>query len=173
MQKKVIFETERLFLKSVKIEDAHFILELYNSPKFLQFVGDRNIKVVEDAEKHIREKFLPHYETHGFGSYIIVRKSDSKKVGNVGIYKRDGLAAPDIGFSLLPEFERQGYGFEGSKRLLKSGFHEFGLTKISAITIKENIGSQKLIEKLGLQFKSIIQLPDYHEELMYYEIEKP
>ena len=49
---------------------------------------------------------------------------------------------------------------------------EFGLEKISAITTNENIESQKLIEKLGLEFLKMIRLPDDEEDLRYYEIAK-
>ena len=171
MQKSSILETERLILQPAKMEDAAFILELYNSPHFIKFIGDRNLRTVEDAENYIKEKFLPHVEKHGFGSFVIFRTSDNRKIGNVGIYMRDGLNAPDIGFSFLPEFEGKGYGFEASKKLMEIAFSEFGLKKISAITTKENIASQKLIEKLGLKFQSIFKLPDDPEDLLYYETE--
>ena len=162
-------ETERLILNLVKLEDAAFILDLYNSPNFIKFIGDRNLRTVEDAENYIKEKFLPHVEKHGFGSFVIIRKSDNKKVGNIGIYVRDGLDAPDIGFSFLPEFERKGYGFEASKKLMEIAISEFALKKISAITTKENTSSQKLIEKLGLKYIKIVRLPDDPEDLLYYE----
>ena len=171
MRQSLTLEIEQLILQPVKMEDAEFILELYNSPNFIKFIGDRNLRTVEDAETYIKEKFLPHVEKHGFGSYVIVTKSDTKKIGNVGIYVRDGLDAPDIGFSFLPEFERKGYGFEASKKLMEIAFSEFGLKKISAITTKENIASQKLIEKLGLKYLKIVQLPDDPEDLLYYETE--
>lgn len=171
MRQSLTLETDRLILQPVKMEDAEFILELYNSPNFIKFIGDRNLRTVEDAENYIKEKFLPHVDKHGFGSFVILRKSDNKKIGNVGIYVRDGLNAPDIGFSFLSEFERKGYGFEASKKIMEIAFSEFGLKKISAITTKENISSQKLIEKLGLKFQSIVQLPDDPEDLLYYETE--
>ena len=171
MQKLSILETERLILQLVNIEDAEFILELYNSPNFIKFIGDRNLRTVKDAENYIKEKFLPHVDKYGFGSFVISRKSDRKKIGNVGIYMRDGLNAPDIGFSFLPEFEGKGFGFEASKKLMEVAFSEFDLKKISAITTKENISSQKLIEKLGLKYQSIVNLPDDPEDLLYYETE--
>lgn len=49
--------------------------------------------------------------------------------------------------------------------------NDFGLTKLSAITTKENISSQKLIEKLGLKFQKYVTIPGDPEELMYYETE--
>ena len=101
MQKSSILETDRLILQPVKMEDAAFILELYNSPHFIKFIGDRNLRTVEDAENYIKEKFLPHVEKHGFGSFVIFRKSDNRKIGNVGIYMRDGLKCSRHRFLIL------------------------------------------------------------------------
>lgn len=173
MQQPFIIETERLLLQPMKIDDADLILELYNSPNFIKFIGDRNIKSIQDAEHYIANKFLPQLERLGYGNFLIKLKSNGKKIGGVGIFEREGLEIHDIGFSFLPEFEGKGYGFEAASELLKMAFTEFGLNKISAITSKENSASQKLIGKLGLQYQSIVRLPDDDEDLLYYELEKP
>ena len=47
MKKINNLETERLTIRAISTEDAEFILELYNSPKFIEFIGDRNIKNTE------------------------------------------------------------------------------------------------------------------------------
>lgn len=164
-------ETERLLLKPISTDDAGLILELYNSPKFIEFIGDRNIRTLEDSENYIVGKFLPQMERIGFGNYLIERKSDGMKIGAVGIFERDGLDVHDIGFSFLPEFEGQGYGFESASKLLSTAFNEFGLKKISAITTKTNFSSQKLIERLGLKYLKTVRIPNDEEELLYYEIE--
>lgn len=171
MDKIISMETERLLLKPISADDAGLILELYNSPKFIEFIGDRNIRTIEDAENYIVEKFLPQIERLGFGNYLIVRKSDGVKIGAVGIFEREGLDVHDLGFSFLPEFEGQGYGFESASKLLKTAFNEFGLKKISAITTQTNFSSQRLIEKLGLKYLKNVNLPNDDEELLYYEIE--
>lgn len=172
MKKTENIETERLILKTVSIDDAAFFLELYNSPRFIEFIGDRNIKTLKHAENYITEKFLPQIKRLGYGNYLIVRKSDGEKIGAVGIFEREGLDVSDIGFSFLPEYEGKGYGFESASKILEMAFKEFGLNKISAITTKENLSSQKLIEKLGLKYQKIVQLPNEDVELWYYEIEQ-
>ena len=164
-------ETERLFLKQVSVDDASFIYELYNSPRFIEFIGDRNIRNTDAARDYIINRFLPQIERLGYGNYIIVRKDDGQKIGSVGIFERDGLDVNDIGFSFLPEFEGQGYGFESASKLLRTAFNEFGLKKISAITTKTNFSSQKLIGRLGLRYLKTVLIPNADEELMYYEIE--
>ena len=169
MKKKIKMETERLFLKPVLIGDAPFILKLYNSPTFMQFIGDRKLRTLEDAENYITQKFHPQLERLGYGNYLIVRKSNQEKIGAVGIFQREGLEVNDIGFSFLDEFQGKGYGFEAASKLLEVAFSDFNLKKIAALTSKENIASQKLIEKLGLKFMKMAKILHDEKELLYYE----
>lgn len=165
--------TDRLNLKLASMEDAPFFLELYNTPTFIQFIGDKNLRSLEDARSYVQNRFLPQIERLGYGNYLIIRKEDGAKIGSVGIFEREGLDVQDIGFSFLEEFQGKGYGYEAASKLLETAFTDFGCSKISAITSKENIASQSLIQKLGLKYLKTVQLPDDTEVLLYYEIEKP
>ena len=155
----------------MSLEDANLILELYNMPNFIKFIGNRNINSLEDAENYIKAKFLPQFEKVGFGNYLIALKEGSVKIGGVGIFEREGLDIVDIGFSVLERFEGKGYMFEAAQKVKSIGMDDFGLNKISAITTKDNFSSQKLIERLGLKFQKYVTLPNETEELMYYETE--
>lgn len=166
-----IYETERLIIRPMSADDADLILELYNMPEFISFIGDRDIRSLDDAENYIKAKFLPQFEKSGFGNYLIVLKEGNVKIGGVGIFEREGLDIVDIGFSVLERFEGKGYMFEAAQKVKSIGMDEFGLNKISAITVKDNFSSQKLIEKLGLKFQKYVTLPNETEELMYYETE--
>lgn len=165
------YETERLILRPMSGEDRDFIFELYNRPKFIQYIGNRNVNTPEDAEKYILNRFAPQIEKLGFGNYLLITKDTNEKIGAVGIFEREGLDILDIGYSLLEEFEGKGYAYEGAQKVKSIGMDEFGLTKLSAIISKDNISSQKLIEKLGLKFKKYVTLPGETEELNYYETE--
>jgi RimJ/RimL family protein N-acetyltransferase len=164
--------TERLTLKPTTVEDAAFILELLNSPKWLEFIGDRNVKSVPEAEAYIKERMLPQFERLGFTNNVVIRKNDGKKIGACGLYDRDGLDSIDIGFAFLPGFEGQGYGFESASALLQTAFKDYNLNRVIAITSKRNIPSQKLLQKIGLSFERMITLPYDNEELMLFAIDK-
>jgi ribosomal-protein-alanine N-acetyltransferase len=164
------FETERLFLTPTTTEDAGLILELFNSPKWIEFIGDRNLKSSKDAAAYITNKMIPQIERLGFGNYTITRKFDGAKIGCCGLYDREGLEGIDIGFAFLPEYEKKGYGFESVDALKGLAFSEFNLTEISGITSEKNIGSQKLLIKLGLQFQKNIKLTDDTEEVLLYKL---
>lgn len=162
------FETERLFLRPTNTEDSAFIFELLNTPKWLNFIGDRNIKNQEDAENYISGRMLPQLEKLGFSNYTIIRKEDGVKIGSCGLYDREGLEEIDIGFAFLPDFERKGYAFEATAELKKAAREVFGIEKLSAITLERNESSRRLLEKLDFKFREKIRLPDDPDELMLY-----
>jgi len=171
MSKYKIYETERLILKPTSEEDAEFILELVNSPKWIEFVGERDVKTVESAREYIRTRMLPQLERLGYSNCTVIRKVDNYKIGTCGLYDREGIEGVDIGFAFLPDYEKKGYAFEAASKIKNVAFDELGLTKINAITVKENISSQKLLEKLGLKLSGITNIPNDDEELLLYKIE--
>jgi hypothetical protein len=59
------YETERLIIKPTNTEDAEFIIEIINTPKYHKYIGDRNIKSIEDAENYIKNRMLLQYEKVG------------------------------------------------------------------------------------------------------------
>lgn len=167
------FETERLLLKPTVEEDAAFVFELFNSPKCIKYIGDRNMNSVPLAKKYIQERMLPQLHRLGYSSYTIFRKLDQLKIGNCGLYDREGLEGIDIGFALLPSYEKQGYAFEAASRLMAAAFTDFDLKSISGIATKDNDASQKLLEKLGLQRSGIITLPNEDTELLLFKAISP
>ncbi len=166
------FETERLLLRPTIEKDSDLIFKLLNTPKWLTYIGDRNIGSLEDAKKYIKAKMLPQLERLGYGNYTVIRKSDGSKLGSCGIYDRKGVTGVDIGFAFLPEYEKKGYGFEAASKIMTVAFSEFGINRIQAYTSKNNIASQRLLEKLGLKQTGTTHLPDDEEELFLYRIDK-
>jgi len=166
------FETERLILKPTSEADAEFIFELLNTKSWLKYIGDRNVKSVQSAKEYIKTKMLPQLKRLGYSNYTLIRKSDHSKIGSCGLYDREGLEGLDIGFAFLPQYERKGYAFEAANTLKNAAFNDFGINVISAITSKNNLSSQKLLEKLGLELTGTTILPNENEELLLYKIEK-
>ena len=162
------FETERLVLKPTSEEDAQFILELLNTPKWIAFIGDRNVNTLEDAKAYIDKRIAAQFTKLGYGNYTVIRKSDGIKLGSCGLYDREGLEGIDIGFAFLPQFEKKGYAFESANKIMQVAINELKITQIKAITIKENIASQKLLLKIGLEFEKTILIPNDSEELLLY-----
>ncbi len=165
----IICETERQRLRWLTLDDAPFICELLNDPTWLRYLGDRNIRDLDDAREFITSRFLKSYETSGHGLFLTERLTDGVAIGINGIVSRPGLEGPDVGFALLPAYRKMGYAYEASLASLDFARDELGLASILAVTAVDNFTSSTLLEKLGLQFTGLLTLPDYEKELRLYE----
>jgi len=164
-------QTKRLSIKEAILEDSSFIFELLNSPNWIRHIGDRGIKTMEDAAGYIKNSLIDSYATLGFGLYKVALREDDAPIGISGFLKRDYLEHPDIGFATLPKYEGQGYSFEAASALMDYGSNELGLKVVYAITSEGNLGSRKLLSKLGLQEKGTISPSETEKELLLYSNE--
>jgi RimJ/RimL family protein N-acetyltransferase len=162
-------ETARLLLYEITILDAPFYFELFNSKGWLQFIGDRNVKSIADAEKLITERYLPSFDNLGYGTYTAFAKDTRKPIGCCGFYKRPSLDVPDLGFAFLDTEVGKGYGYETAAALIEQVKKDRMITNYIAFTVKENGASIALLEKLGMQTAGTITLPDDPEVLLLFK----
>lgn len=160
-----IIETERLLLRQITDDDAEFIFELVNEPGWLQNIGDRGVRNVDDARRYIANNLAASYPKFGFGLYLVELKESGASAGMCGLVKRDSLEDVDIGFAFLERFQSKGYAFESAAAVLDYTQNTLGLKRILAIVSPDNRGSIKLLEKLGLHFERMIKMPGETEEI--------
>jgi RimJ/RimL family protein N-acetyltransferase len=82
------------------------------------------------------------------------------------------LEGVDLGYALYSTFEKNGYAFEAASKMLDLAFREFNLSKVSGITTKENLASQRILKKLNLKESGTVQLENDPELLVLYELER-
>lgn len=157
----MIVESERLSLRRLNAGDAEFILELLNDPSFIHNIGDRGVRTVDDARRYIANGPAASYEKFGFGLYLVQIKESGIPIGICGLLKRESLEDVDVGFAFLPGFRRKGYAFESAAAVMQYGRDVLGLNRIVAITAPANEGSIRVLEKLGLRFEKMVDLPGH------------
>ena len=165
-----VLETERLILRWATADDAGFILELVTDPSWTKNIGKSKVQNVEDAAGYIERALVGMYAVEGFGLYVMELKETGAAIGLCGLIKRDTLEDVDLGFALLPAFCRRGLTLEAARATLDYGREQFGLSRIVAITSKENPASVGLLEKLGFEFEELIRPGDGDEELMLFGV---
>lgn len=146
-----VLETGRLLLRELTPDDADFISLLLNTPGWLQYIGDRNVRSREQAVAFLENGPLKSYRERGFGMYLVETKAGRQPAGVCGILKRPDLGTPDLGFAFLPEFTGHGYAYESARATLDYAREQLLIRKISAIVLPENSRSIRLLEKLGLR----------------------
>ena len=156
--------TERLLLRKIDTSDASFILRLLNEPSFIQFIGDKGVRSLDDARQYILNGPVKSYQKHGFGLYLVTLESDNTPMGMCGLLKRETLQDVDIGFAFLPEFWNKGYALEAAGAVMIYGKDVLKLPRIVAITDKDNHASAKLLNRIGLRFDRFIALEGDRDE---------
>ena len=156
----MLFDTERLTIRELILDDAEFIIQLMNSPGWLQFIGDRNVTTIETAKNYLITGPLKSYHDNGFGLWMVELKSSKTPIGMCGLLKRETLEDIDIGYALLPAYYGQGYAFEMATATLKFAKNTLKINKIVAITDGDNYPSIALLNKLGLAFEREITSTD-------------
>jgi len=164
-----IFETKRLFLDKLTLQDAPFIRELLNDPSWLRYIGDKNVRTLKAAKEYIKNGPQKSYAQLGFGLYVVKLKRSGRAIGMCGLLQRDTLEHADIGFAFLPKFTGKGYAFESSEAVLKHAHSILGMKHILAITSTNNLSSEKLLLRLGFKFSKLTRLTQAAEELKLFE----
>jgi RimJ/RimL family protein N-acetyltransferase len=163
-----LIETDRLILRKLSVDDAGFILDLLNQPSFLQFIGDRGIRTLDDARAHLSKRLIDSYERFGFGLYLTLLKHGNVPIGICGLVKRETLEDVDVGFAFLPQYWSKGYAFESASAVLAYAKNTLGLKRIAGITTADNHGSIHVLEKLGLKFEKMVKLSADDVELKFF-----
>lgn len=169
-----ILETERLNLREVIESDAEFMLDLLNQPTFIRYIGDRNVRTIEDAQHFIETRYRQSYKDNGYGLYLVELQIPNSElptsIGLCGFVKRDNFEDADIGFAFLPQFEGKGYAVESAQAVMNYGQKVLGFKKVLAITTQDNDKSGRLLEKLDFMFEELVEMPN-NEVLKLYSWE--
>jgi RimJ/RimL family protein N-acetyltransferase len=161
----MVLQTDRLSLREISVDDAGFILRLVNEPSFIQNIGDKGVRTLDDARSYILNGPMASYEKHGFGLWLVEMQDSGISIGICGLLKRDTLEDVDIGYALVPEFWSNGYGMESALGVMSYASKDLGLRRIVAVTSADNQSSIRLLEKIGFHFERMIRLSDTDPEL--------
>jgi RimJ/RimL family protein N-acetyltransferase len=152
-------ETPRLRLRRLVPGDAAFYLALVTDPAWIRFIGNKNLRSVDEARRSLVEGPIAMYGRTGHGLLCVERRADAVALGICGLIKRDTLPDIDIGFAFLPQHRGQGYAAESARAVLAHARDELRLARVVGITSPENADSRRLLEHLGLTHEKTYSMP--------------
>jgi RimJ/RimL family protein N-acetyltransferase len=159
-------ETPRLALRPWRIAEAELVLKMYSRPEVVRYLGRNPVVLTElhQAEDRIRAWSTLQGPTHGV--WAIVPNGQAHPVGTalLKILPLSGGAEPsgitEVGWHLHPDAWGHGYATEAGQRLLQHGWAQ-GLDRILAVTYPENLASQAVCLRLGMD--ALGQTEDYYD----------
>ncbi|VAX08743.1 hypothetical protein MNBD_ALPHA03-265 [hydrothermal vent metagenome] len=143
-------ETVRLILRVFEPEDRDALVDIFGNWQVTKWLST-NVPfpyTAKDAEKFIAKAGAEFKEGSAF-CYAIEDKKTGRLAGNIGIFSPTGEV--EIGYALDPAFWGGGMGTEILKAMTNAAFKTEIITRIVAQTATNNIGSQKILEKVGFK----------------------
>ncbi len=166
----VLIETERLNLNAITVDDAELMLAIWNDPAFIRNVMDRGIRTVDEARDAVASGAAKLFEDFGYGPYSMQLKTDGQMIGICGLFRRENLEHPDIGFAVLPEWIGQGFAGEAAIAVRDYACDTLRLPALTAIVSPHNAPSIGLIEKLGMTFERMVTMPGDDDAIRLYSM---
>jgi RimJ/RimL family protein N-acetyltransferase len=158
-------ETPRMTLRPLTALDGPLLKDLNSDPEVMTYLT-HGIPSTDEQVSAAVERVLATQAKHDgrFGTWLAHEKASGQFMG--WFLFRPDKATPDnvdsieLGYRLKKAFWRQGFGSEGSAAFVELGFQVYKVSEIFAVAMKDNIGSQAVMKKVGLKF---IEDFDYQE----------
>lgn len=142
-------ETERCILRAITPNDIHDVFEYMSDDKVTQYLPWTTASTLDEAQERM-DRYLIMFEKQTGIVWGIVNKSNNKLMGIFLLWQ---FVLPhfraEIGYALGSKWWRQGFTMEVASTVLDYGFNDLKFHSMEAHIDPENIGSQRLLEKLG------------------------
>ena len=143
MTKDVELTTERLLLRPLRLADITEILEYSMDDDWSRYFDP---STREGVEAFVAHNVLAPWDKEARFSILL----DSRVIGGVGLTIDKGHKIAEIGYSMNKDHWGKGIMTEAAGRIVRWGFEELGLAKIYSHADVLNVGSWRVMEKVGM-----------------------
>lgn len=149
-------ETVNLTLRTVIYDDIDEVMRMWNFEKGELSHTDAKKAIDNMINNHNRNKIGRLYHL-----CFAIYEDNNKIIGWCGL---DGIQCYDaeekiihIFYLIDRDYRRKGYAVQCAEKLLEYGFLMMKVDKINGSCIADNIGSKKVLEKIGMKHKTIAE----------------
>jgi RimJ/RimL family protein N-acetyltransferase len=146
-----LLSTARQILRHLEPGDAEMMFALNGDPEVMRYLPDAGYASVEAAREFLVQ-YQDVYKTDGFARWAAVEKASGECVGWCGLRKIEG-GEIDLGYRYLRSAWGRGLATEAAEACVAYGFETLGLERIVARAELGNVGSNRVLEKVGLRFQ--------------------
>ena len=142
--------TERLVVRRLDTADAEEFSRYRSQPEVYEFQSfrPRDEGQVWEFFRGLAE--LPNVRNSWFQLAVCLREK-GVLVGDIGVHFLEDDAQTEIGYTISPDYQGQGYGTEAVSAVVNYLFTDLGKHRIIASIDPRNTRSVKLLERLGMR----------------------
>jgi RimJ/RimL family protein N-acetyltransferase len=157
--------TNRLTIRSFSNEDADEYADIVRDPEVMRYLG--GVLGARAAREYVTD-CIQRDQSSGISRYAVLRNADAKFLGFCGfkaLTEDYGNQVPpntawvDFGWRYRQSVWRQGFGVEAARAVYDYGKNQLGLINIEARAHCDNLGSLRIIEKLGFVWETDYESP--------------
>ncbi len=144
--------TRRLLMRRYTEDDIPALVEGLGSKE----VAATTLRVVhpyteEDARKFLREQNSPAAR---FGMFDV---ETGKLVGGIGLRPEEAHDRAELGYWVAVPYWGRGYASEAVAEMLRHGFEDLKLNRITAAVFEGNPASEKVLQKNGFVLEGVLR----------------
>jgi [ribosomal protein S5]-alanine N-acetyltransferase len=169
-------ETDRLLLRKITLDDVQDMYAYCSDEKVAEYVTWDTHQSISDTTAFVKYA-LNQYSSKKVAPWGIEYKENQKLIGTIDFVSwQTNHKTAEIGYVLARDYWGRGLVTEAAKEIIKFGFNHMNLVRIQARCFEENIGSERVMEKTGMQFEGILRkamlIKGKHRNLKMYSIIK-
>jgi ribosomal-protein-alanine N-acetyltransferase len=164
----MIFETERLIVKPFTADNQEEFFMVNGDAEVMKYI--RPAKSRKQTDEFLIEVMDYHNQTKIYGRWGVWQKTSGKFVGSFALIPVEKSDKMQLGYAFLPAYWGLGYASELTRAGIEYTFTMTSLDKVYGYTEKENLPSQKVLEKCGFKFSE--QKQEGSKIILEYVLEK-
>jgi len=165
-------ETARLLLCMFTQDDLDDLSLIYADADVMRYLSGHPLSREETAGW--LNYFLTGWENYGFGWWAVVLKESGELIGHCGLQFIHVTPEVEVTYGLATAYWRKGLASEAARACLRYGFEQLRLDRIYALADPGNVGSHRVMERVGLRYDKTEYYKDdlYEGDLIYYVVSR-
>jgi len=129
-------ETERLILREWRAGDMDAFAAIYGDADVMRYLSGEPL-ARNDAWRNMAAA-AGHWVLHGYGTWVVERKSDGAVIGRVGLINPEGWPGLEVGWTLGRLYWGNGYATEAARASMNYGFLTQPVDKLISLIDPDN-----------------------------------
>lgn len=161
-------ETARLLLRMFSQDDLDDLSRIYADADVMKYLSGHSL--TREETSGWLKYFLDGWENYGFGWWAVVLKESGELIGHCGLQFIHVTPEVEVTYGLAKTYWRVGLASEAARACLRYGFEDLKLDRIYALADPGNIGSHRVMERVGMKYDKTEYYKDdlYEGDLIYY-----
>jgi RimJ/RimL family protein N-acetyltransferase len=165
-------ETARLYLKMFRPGDLDDLARIYADAEVMKYLSGHALSR-EETESWLKY-FIAGWESYGFGWWAVTCKASNQLIGHCGLQFINVTPEVEVTYGLARAYWRKGLASEAARACLRYGFEELELDRIYALAEPGNVGSHRVMERVGMTYDKTGYYKDnlFEGDLVYYVLSR-